>query len=244
MHKDVVRQVMSVGLFICIGFISGETNGQLDGLHGVYDDSPWQMAMQVKQPLKNNLTSSPENTSKSAIDTEENASLLLQLAHALTGSKDKNTMESGYLGYTIELKGGYGVHHGIDFKSPVGATVYALRGGDVIGKIEGNAASSVVMVKDACTGLIWSYGHINHDNINQGQTILAGQPLGTILDPMAAGETWPPHVHVSTLKVMPGSSMAIGWGRAYGGTEQKAIDNAKKYTINPAQAYASACTMQ
>jgi murein DD-endopeptidase MepM/ murein hydrolase activator NlpD len=160
------------------------------------------------------------------------------MAQTLTGGKGSNKIASGYLGYTLEVGRGYGVHHGIDFKAPIGAMIYALKSGHVVAKVDGNTATSVVMIRDPKTGLIWSYGHINHDGIKQGQTILAGQPLGTILDPAAAGESWPPHVHVSTMKIMPDGSAPIGWGRAYGGSEKKAINNAKKYTVNPVQAYA------
>lgn len=214
----------SLGFFIVAALLTGEACGQL------------RSAMGDKSLLDNQAPTVQDNWT-GFDNAAGNSATLVEMARAVTGGKG-NRISSDYLGYTLEKKHGYAVHHGIDFEAPVGAPVYALKSGVVVAKIYGNAAESVVIVRDPSTGFIWSYGHINHIAIEKGQKIHAGQRLGTILDPAAAGETWPPHVHISTMRVMPGSPAPIGWGRAYGSSEQQAIDNAKRYTVNPAQAYA------
>lgn len=220
-RRGIIHRIIILGLVTVAALVGGETNAQL-AMGGKPQTDSLRLHWRDKSPN---------------FGVEKDTSALMRMAQAVTGGKGNNRISSDYLGYTLEKKHGYAVHHGIDFEAPVGSPIYALRSGTVVAKVQGNAVKSVVIIKDAATGLIWSYGHINHSGIEKGEKVSAGQPLGTVLDPAIAGQTWPPHVHISVMRVMPGYPVPIGWGRAYGDSEQEAIDNAKRYTVNPAQAY-------
>lgn len=82
-------------------------------------------------------------------------------------------------------------HTGVDLQAPTGTTVFAADGGTVIfaGWSNWGYGNSVVI---AHGNLVTLYGHMNSINVTCGQSVGAGQPIGTVGN---TGNSTGPHLH-------------------------------------------------
>lgn len=90
----------------------------------------------------------------------------------------------------------YGRHEGIDFGAPVGSPVRAARQGRVnrVGNDPDGYGLFVEIIHPG--GLRTLYGHMSKINVQPGQTIRTGQPVGAV---GSTGNSTGPHLHFSVI---------------------------------------------
>lgn len=100
----------------------------------------------------------------------------------------------GYDGSSLEPNG---FHQGIDYAAPAGTPVPAPQGGTVIPNTLGETGygPNLVLVKMA-NGLIQLFGHLSSASVKPGDTVQAGQIIGTV---GSAGNSTGPHLHYGVL---------------------------------------------
>lgn len=96
------------------------------------------------------------------------------------------------------VSGHRGQHQGIDLPAPVGAPVYACRGGvvtrvDLVGDPGAPSANgNAVHVRDAL-GFRWSYLHLSAAQVRAGEQVQRGSQLGLV---GSTGRSTGPHLHL------------------------------------------------
>lgn len=108
--------------------------------------------------------------------------------------------------YNGEVKGR---HTGTDFAGPVGAPVAAAGRGVVALVADFYLAGRAVYI-DHGAGLVTAYFHLNRADVTQGDTVAAGQPIGTVGQ---SGRVTGPHLHwvarYGTISVDPMSLLQL-----------------------------------
>jgi murein DD-endopeptidase MepM/ murein hydrolase activator NlpD len=109
-------------------------------------------------------------------------------------------------------------HMGLDLAGPSGEPVVAAARGVVALVDEFHLAGNVVYI-DHGAGLITAYFHLSRQDVAQGDTVEAGQPIGLV---GATGRVTGPHLHwvarYGSVTVDPRSLLALAaiWGSASG----------------------------
>lgn len=83
------------------------------------------------------------------------------------------------------------MHKGVDYGAPTGTPVQATKGGKVVATGHDRGAGNFVVV-DHGGGVKSKYFHLNEINVKKGQTLKAGQQLGTVGN---TGMSTGPHLH-------------------------------------------------
>ncbi|MGA9870492.1 MAG: M23 family metallopeptidase [Rhodococcus sp. (in: high G+C Gram-positive bacteria)] len=101
------------------------------------------------------------------------------------------TISSGYGGRDNPTGVGGQFHQGVDFAAPSGTPIYAVTGGTVEQAGDaGDGYGNLVRVKSGNT--VTYYGHQSSVGVNVGDTVEAGDQLGTVGN---TGNSTGPHLH-------------------------------------------------
>ncbi|MFY9173723.1 MAG: M23 family metallopeptidase [Peptococcia bacterium] len=90
--------------------------------------------------------------------------------------------------------GDYRFHDGIDIKASIGSIVKAALPGKVI-KSETTKDQATVVILDHGDGWLSSYAHLGKSSVRVGQTLKAGQTIGTVGEPGLSEVSDEPHLH-------------------------------------------------
>lgn len=104
----------------------------------------------------------------------------------------KGVYISSPYGYRIHpITGKRAMHYGVDISAPVGTFVYAMTDGKVV-MARGNGTAGNEIKIDHGNGLQTRYLHMDKRTVKVGDTIKAGQVIGTVGD---TGRVTGPHLH-------------------------------------------------
>lgn len=83
-------------------------------------------------------------------------------------------------------------HYGIDIGNGFGTPLVAIEAGQVIYAGTASGFGLLLEIRDACTGNILRYGHLQKFYVSQGQEVRKGQPVGEM---GSTGLSTGPHLH-------------------------------------------------
>lgn len=89
---------------------------------------------------------------------------------------------------------GGGIHDAIDWAAPVGTPVYAASGGKIVKADGTDPAGGNIIRLQSTNGYLFGYAHLDTMLVDVGQTVHAGQVIGTTGQ---SGQVTGPHLHFS-----------------------------------------------
>jgi murein DD-endopeptidase MepM/ murein hydrolase activator NlpD len=98
---------------------------------------------------------------------------------------------SNYGMRTHPISGGRKMHHGIDVAAPTGTPVNSMANGKVVFAGKRGGYGNMIIV-DHGNGVTTRYAHLNSINVQPGQQVNAGQPMGGV---GSTGNSTGPHLH-------------------------------------------------
>ncbi|NJB86531.1 murein DD-endopeptidase MepM/ murein hydrolase activator NlpD [Lewinella marina] len=96
-----------------------------------------------------------------------------------------------------DKRGAHRLHKGIDISAPRGTAVVAVAAGTVERRREGGIGGRQLYLRDAA-GRLYYYAHLDDWAVEEGQTVAAGEVLGTVGNTGNARSTLP-HLHFEVL---------------------------------------------
>lgn len=98
-----------------------------------------------------------------------------------------------------DKRGSSRLHQGIDVEAPRGTPVVAVADGTIVRRREGGNGGRQLYLRDG-EGRLYYYAHLDDWSVTEGQSVQAGEVLGTVGNTGNASHTLP-HLH---FEVMPG----------------------------------------
>ncbi len=125
------------------------------------------------------------------------------------------------------------MHDGIDYAAPAGTPIYAVGDGQVaVSKMQDNRRGYGNYIVISHNGHYTLYAHLLARSVRAGQTVKAGQQIGTV---GSTGDSTGPHLHFGVCRSFPAANK--GWIdplsllRAFVAGEQEERDLTKEETL-------------
>lgn len=134
------------------------------------------------------------------------------MASGAIGSGPWRKPTVGYVVSSEWMRGGSGVHYGIDLAAPMGTPIFAASGGRVLQAFYSNVGYGTMATIDHGGGLSTLYAHMSSLAVSPGQMVGAGQLVGLM---GSTGDSTGPHLHFET-KINGGAVEPRGFMAARG----------------------------
>lgn len=129
------------------------------------------------------------------IDDLVNAMVPKLMQSGAIGSGPWRRPMASYVVSSEWMRGGTGVHYGIDMAAGMGTPIFAASGGRVMQAFYSNVGYGTMATVDHGAGLSTLYSHMSSLAVSPGQLVGAGQLIGLV---GSTGDSTGPHLHFET----------------------------------------------